>query len=143
MFGNISIAHLELAVAIDARRVDFGGSFADVGNFLGGRCLGEFQTRVAHLLGIFVPGFFRLGAHVTGRLIFNSSELIVAAALSGHGLAWLPLDLVQEHIAVGRLMSVLDEWAITFAGYHAYYAGRRASPALMLVVEALRPPGTR
>ena len=27
-----------------------------------------------------------------------------------------------------------------FAGYHAYYASRRASPALMLVVEALRPP---
>ena len=25
-------------------------------------------------------------------------------------------------------------------GYHAYYATRHASPALMLVVEALRPP---
>ena len=54
-----------------------------------------------------------VNAHVTGRLIFNSSELIVAAALSGHGLAWVPLDLVQEHIAAGRLTSVLDEWAIT------------------------------
>jgi DNA-binding transcriptional LysR family regulator len=84
-----------------------------------------------------------VNAHVTGRLIFNSSELIVAAALSGHGLAWVPLDTVQEHIAVGRLMSVLDEWATTFAGYHAYYASRRASPALMLVVDALRPPENR
>ena len=84
-----------------------------------------------------------VNAHVTGRLIFNSSELIVAAALSGHGLAWVPLDAVQEHIVVGRLMSVLDEWATTFAGYHAYYASRRASPALMLVVEALRPPENR
>jgi DNA-binding transcriptional LysR family regulator len=82
-------------------------------------------------------------AHVTGRLIFNSSELIVAAALSGHGLAWVPLDAVQDHITMGRLASVLDEWAITFAGYHAYYASRRASPALMLVVEALRPPESR
>jgi DNA-binding transcriptional LysR family regulator len=84
-----------------------------------------------------------VNAHVTGRLIFNSSELIVAAAVSGHGLAWVPLDLVQEHIAVGRLMPVLDEWAITFAGYHVYYASRRASPALMLVVEALRLPENR
>jgi DNA-binding transcriptional LysR family regulator len=84
-----------------------------------------------------------VNAHVTGRLVFNSSELIVAAALSGHGLAWVPLDAVQEHIAVGRLMPVLDEWAITFAGYHAYYASRRASPALMLVVEALRPADKR
>jgi DNA-binding transcriptional LysR family regulator len=84
-----------------------------------------------------------VNAHVTGRLIFNSSELIVAAALSGHGLAWAPLDLVQQHIAAGRLISVLDEWATTFAGYHAYYASRRASPAVMLVVEALRPPEDR
>jgi len=79
-----------------------------------------------------------LNAHVTGRLVFNSSELIVAAALAGHGLAWVPLDLVQQHIAMARLVPVLDEWAITFAGYHAYYASRRASPAVTLVVEALR-----
>ena len=77
---------------------------------------------------------------MSGRLIFNSSELILAAALSGHGLAWLPLDLVEEHVAAGRLISVLDDWAISFAGYHAYYVSRRSSPALMLVVDALRPP---
>ena len=40
-------------------------------------------------------------------------------------------------------MSVLDEWATTFAGYHAYYASRRASPAVMLVVEALRTADAR
>ena len=84
-----------------------------------------------------------VNAHVTGRLVFNSSELIVAAALSGHGLAWVPVDLVQQHIAKDRLISVLDEWAITFAGYHAYYATRRASPAVMLVVDALRRPQDR
>jgi DNA-binding transcriptional LysR family regulator len=84
-----------------------------------------------------------INAHVTGRLVFNSSELIVAAALSGNGLAWVPLDLVQDYIATARLTPVLDEWAITFAGYHAYYATRRASPAVMLVVDALRPPQDR
>jgi DNA-binding transcriptional LysR family regulator len=75
---------------------------------------------------------------VTGRLIFNSSELIVAAALSGHGLAWVPIDTVEGHIAAGHLEPVLEDWAVTFSGYHLYYATRRASPALMLVVEALR-----
>lgn len=84
-----------------------------------------------------------VNAHVTGRLIFNSNELVAAAALSGSGLAWLPRDAVEEHVAKGRLLSVLDEWATTFTGYHAYYASRRASPALMLVVEALRPPENR
>jgi DNA-binding transcriptional LysR family regulator len=79
-----------------------------------------------------------LNAHVSGRLVFNSSEMVVAAALGGHGLAWVPDDAVAEHIANGRLVSVLDDWSQTFPGYHAYYATRSASPALGLVVEALR-----
>jgi DNA-binding transcriptional LysR family regulator len=84
-----------------------------------------------------------VNAHVTGRLVFNSSELILAASLAGHGLAWLPLDAAEKHISAGRLLPVLDEWATTFAGYHLYYASRRASPALLLVVEALRPQSHR
>jgi DNA-binding transcriptional LysR family regulator len=79
-----------------------------------------------------------VNAQVTGRLVFNTSDLIIPAALAGLGLAWLPDDLVKEHIAAGRLVSVLDEWAATYPGYHLYYASRRASPALALVVEALR-----
>ena len=107
-------------------------------------CIG---LRLASHGGLLKWEFSRLqktvNAHVTGRLIFNSNELIVAAALSGNGLAWLPLGAVEEHVAEGRLLSVLDEWATTFTGYHAYYASRRASPALMLVVEALRTPENR
>jgi len=79
-----------------------------------------------------------VNVHVNGRLVFNSTELILAAALAGHGLAWVPDDLVGEHIAAGRLRSTLDDWAPTFPGYHLYYASRRASPALTLVVDALR-----
>jgi DNA-binding transcriptional LysR family regulator len=82
-----------------------------------------------------------VSAHVTGRLVFNSNEWIASAALAGHGLAWLPLDIVEEALAAGRLVSVLDDWSITFAGYHLYYASRRASPAVMLVVDALRYTG--
>jgi DNA-binding transcriptional LysR family regulator len=79
-----------------------------------------------------------VNAHVTGRLVFNGSGLIVAAALAGHGLIWAPEDIVAEHIATGRLTEVLEDWAVTYPGYHLYYASRRASPALALVVEALR-----
>lgn len=79
-----------------------------------------------------------ISAHVSGRLAFNASDLILAAALAGHGLAWAPVDTVDGHIAAGRLLSVLDDWAATFPGYHLYYASRRASPALALVVDALR-----
>lgn len=82
-------------------------------------------------------------AQVDGRLVFNKTELIVAAALVGHGLAWLPTDAIDENTAAGRLVSVLDDWAITYPGYHLYYPSRNASPALALVVEALRAPGNR
>jgi DNA-binding transcriptional LysR family regulator len=85
----------------------------------------------------------RVTAHVTGRLIFNAGELIVAAVLAGHGLAWVPDDTVGKHVAAGRLVSVLDDWAQTFPGYHAYYATRSSSPAVGLVVEALRQPPPR
>ena len=79
-----------------------------------------------------------VNVHVTGRLVFNNSELMVAAALAGHGLTWVPDDVVGQHVAAGRLVTVLDDWAMTYPGYHLFYASRRASPALALVVEALR-----
>ena len=82
-----------------------------------------------------------MNAHMTGRLVFNTTALTVDAALAGHGLAWVPADIVNESIAQGRLTSVLDDWAITYPGHHLYYASRNASPALALVVEALRAPG--
>jgi len=80
-------------------------------------------------------------AQVTGRLVFNKTDLIFAATLAGHGLAWLPADLVNKSVAAGRLAAVLDDWAVTYPGYHLYYATRSASPALALVVEALRARG--
>ena len=89
------------------------------------------------------PWEFKLGnralkAHVKGRLVFNHSDLIVAAALAGYGLAWVPEDLVGKHVAAGRLVMVLSEWSITYPGYHLYYATRRSSPASVLVVKALQ-----
>jgi DNA-binding transcriptional LysR family regulator len=91
----------------------------------------------------FKQGARAVNAHVKGRLVFNQNQLIVEAALAGHGLAWLPQDLVEEHIKAGRLVTTLNRWTITYPGYHLYYATRRASQALMLVVEALRLQKTR
>ena len=81
-----------------------------------------------------------MNAHVKGRLVFNNGDLMVAAALAGQGLAWVPDDVVREHVATRRLVTVLEDWAISFPGYHLYYASRRASPALTRVVDALRLP---
>jgi DNA-binding transcriptional LysR family regulator len=93
--------------------------------------------------GGLLPWEFKRGgrvvsARVKGRLVFNQSALLVEAAVAGEGLCWLPADMVEKHIAAGRLVAALERSAVTFPGYHAYYASRRASPALGLVIDALR-----
>jgi DNA-binding transcriptional LysR family regulator len=65
---------------------------------------------------------------------------MLEAALAGFGLAYVPEDTVQEHIADGRLMRVLEDWCPAYPGYHLYYPSRRQpTPAFVLLVEALRP----
>lgn len=79
-----------------------------------------------------------VNVNVTGRLVFNNNALVADAAMAGHGLAWMPEDFVAEHIQSGQLQVALENWSITYPGYHLYYASRRSSPALALVVDALR-----
>ncbi len=77
--------------------------------------------------------------HVEGQLVFNNITLRLNAALAGLGVAYLPEDQVQAHIAAGRLVRVLADWCTPFSGYHLYYPSRRqSSPAFALLVEALR-----
>ena len=86
----------------------------------------------------------RLNVRVDGRLIFNTTQPQVDAALAGLGLTLLPEDEVAAHIEAERLVRVLQDWCPPFAGYHLYYPSRRQpSPAFALVVEALRRPEPR
>ncbi|GHH50706.1 LysR family transcriptional regulator [[Pseudomonas] boreopolis] len=76
---------------------------------------------------------------VSGQWVFNNSSSIVRAALAGHGLAYVPEDMVLEDIAAGRLVRVLKDWCSPYPGYHLYYPSRRqSSGALAVIVEALR-----
>ncbi len=80
-----------------------------------------------------------LNVRTDGQLVFNSGTAILRAALAGFGLAFLPEDMVQSHVAAGILVSVLEDWCQPFPGYHLYFASRRqSSPAFTLLVEALR-----
>lgn len=78
-------------------------------------------------------------ARIDGPLVFNTIDLILDAALAGHGLAYLPLDQVQTHLDDGRLERVLARFTPDLPGYHLYYPNRRfASPAFKLFVETVR-----
>ena len=87
----------------------------------------------------FEKGGRELRVRVEGQLILNATSQMLTAALAGLGLAYMPEDMVQTHVAEGRLTRVLEDWCEPYAGYHLYYPSRRkASQAFALLVEALR-----
>jgi DNA-binding transcriptional LysR family regulator len=87
----------------------------------------------------FEKGGRELKVRVEGQLVFNTTAQILNAALAGFGLAYVPEDLAQRHMAKGRLKRVLEDWCPPFSGYHLYYPSRRqSSAAFALVVDALR-----
>jgi DNA-binding transcriptional LysR family regulator len=96
--------------------------------------------------GIFPWEFEKKGkeikVRVEGQLVFNNIAMRLDAALKGLGLAYMPEDLVADHVAKGRLVRVLADWCDAFPGYHLYYPSRRqTSPAFTLFRDALRYPG--
>ncbi len=80
-----------------------------------------------------------LKVRVDGQLILDNVDLMINAALAGLGMAYMPEDLIQDHLDSGRLIRVLDDWCPPFPGYFLYFPSRRQQPpAFALLVEALR-----
>jgi DNA-binding transcriptional LysR family regulator len=112
-------------------------------DLLAHRCI---NLRLPTLGGLYAWEFEKDGhelkVRVDGQLVFNALPPILKAALASFGLAFLPTELVQPHLAAGRLVPMLEDWAPPFPGYHLYYPSRRQhSPAFALLVEALRYRG--
>src|SRR3954453_1191459 len=82
-----------------------------------------------------------LRVRVDGQLVFNTSALILNAAVAGFGLAYLTEQQVKKQLDSGELLRVLANWCPPYSGYHLYYPSRRQpSAAFALVVDALRFP---
>lgn len=80
-----------------------------------------------------------MNVRVDGQLTFAGSGMSVQAAQAGLGLAMTVEDHIEEGLADGSLIRVLEDWCPPFAGYHLYYPSRRqTSPAFALFIEALR-----
>lgn len=73
---------------------------------------------------------------VDGPLICNEPWMVVEFARAGIGLAQIFEALVEEDLAQGRLVRVLEEWCPPFAGFYLYYPGhRQMRPALRAFVD--------
>lgn len=80
-----------------------------------------------------------LKVKVGGQLVLNDVDLIVRAAVAGHGIGFMLEDHVLALIADGSLERVLEDWCEPFEGYFLYYPSRRQpSAAFSIVLEALR-----
>lgn len=99
----------------------------------------RFQTRGDLYGWEFEQGGREIRMQVEGPLVVNNIDHAQHAALDGVGIAYVMRDRVEQQIASGALVQVLEDWCPPFPGYHLYYSSRRRpSQAFSLVVEALR-----
>jgi DNA-binding transcriptional LysR family regulator len=76
---------------------------------------------------------------VQGALTLDSEELAVLGALRGLGITWCNAWAVERHVAEGRLVTLLDDWAQEFPGICLYYPPHRhQSAGLRAFVEMAR-----
>ncbi|WP_137129695.1 LysR family transcriptional regulator [Rhizobium sp. FY34] len=76
---------------------------------------------------------------VSGPLILSSQHLMRQAAIDGLGLAFVFDRRVEEDIAAGRLVRVLEDWCPPFDGFYIYYPSRRQMrPSLRAFVDFFR-----
>lgn len=79
---------------------------------------------------------------VPGSLTLDEMTLMMEATLAGAGLAYLSEWSVEEHIAAGRLIPVLEDWSPPYPGLCLYYPGRRHVPAgLRALIDLIKARG--
>ena len=80
-----------------------------------------------------------LSMKVSGNLQCNDGEVLTRWAIAGEGLAWRSAWEVSEEVKRGRLVTVLDEFAMPGNNVYAVYAERRLLPAkVKFFIEFLR-----
>ncbi|HWI28304.1 MAG TPA: LysR family transcriptional regulator [Stellaceae bacterium] len=88
-----------------------------------------------HFVG---PGGEDEVVRVSGRLLANNGDILIAAALGGIGIALLPTFMAGEHVQAGRLARLLPGYAPPEAALYAVYPpGRHLSAKLRSFVDFL------
>ena len=90
-----------------------------------------------------VRGGREVRVRMEGQLLLNTIDLILDAAIDGHGLTYLPYDQVQQAIEEKKLTRVLEKFTPDLPGYHLYYPHRRhAGSAFSLLIDVLKYTGS-
>lgn len=79
---------------------------------------------------------------VPGSLTLDNGELMIDAARSGLGIAYVPLHSAQRRIDDGSLVMLLADWCPSFPGLFLYYPGHRlVPPGLRAFIDVLKEVG--
>ena len=75
--------------------------------------------------------------------IGGATDLMIDAAISGVGIAYLFEDWLRPHLDSGALEPVLEDWWPEFSGPFLYYPGRRlVPPPLRAFIDYIKRPQT-
>ena len=86
----------------------------------------------------------RIEIEPQGRLIVNESQNVVSAAVSGVGVAYVPLRMAAPFILEKRLVQLLPDWSTAYSGLYIYYPSRRQVPApLQAFIDFARKAASR
>lgn len=104
------------------------------------RCFNFFlPTQGSNMIWEFEKDGLSVNVRPEGQMTFNTIPLLIKAALSGLGLAYMPEDLAECYLKDGQLVRVLEDWCPPFEGLYLYYPSRHQPlQAFKLLVEALR-----
>ena len=87
----------------------------------------------------FVKGGEEMRIDVPYRLMLDRMALSIEAAERGLGIAYVMERAARDHIASGRLRTILNDWTSEEPGTMLYYPGRRlVPPALRAFIDHLR-----
>lgn len=88
-----------------------------------------------------IRGGREVRVRMEGQLLLNTIDLIIDAAIDGHGLAYLPYDQVERAIKE-KTDTCFDKFTPDLPGYHLYYPHRRhAGSAFSLFIDRLKYKG--
>ncbi len=102
------------------------------------------SLRTWHLTG---PGGAEAHLPITGNLVANNGDALLAAAIEGAGIVLQPSFIAAEALRDGRLVPVLPGWSPPELAIHAIYpSARHLSPKVRSFVDYLAarfgtPPG--
>jgi DNA-binding transcriptional LysR family regulator len=68
---------------------------------------------------------------VAGRVMVNTPELAIRAAVDGLGIAYTIEARAEPFLRSGQLVPVLEDWSPSFEGLFLYYPGHRQVPAAL------------